>query len=161
MWYTLRAGLLAGLGAFPGCFGRLPGAPSSYMLVLYYAIRVYVNSFAAYYSHKIYIIILLPHCALCALWYTLTARRAGGSPGRSLAVLDGAGGYAAGAGAGVNREWRTQNKRRVLKIPPKIKKPVLENLPKNKRRILTYALLTHRLACATLSLQDEGRERCT
>ena len=26
MWYTLRAGLLAGVGAFPGCFGWLPGA---------------------------------------------------------------------------------------------------------------------------------------
>nr|DAW04535.1 MAG TPA: hypothetical protein [Bacteriophage sp.] len=48
------------------------------MLVLYYAIRVCVNSFAAYYSHKIYIIILLPHCALCALWYTLTHSNHGG-----------------------------------------------------------------------------------
>ena len=93
MWYTLRAGLLAGVGAFPVCFGWLPGAPSSCMPRLYHAIRVCVNSYAAYYSHKIYTIIVLPHCALCALRYTLTAYTAGGDPGRFPAVL--AGGVAA------------------------------------------------------------------
>ena len=121
MWYTLRAGLLAGVGAFPVCFGRLPGAPSSYMLVLYYAIRVCVNSFAAYYSHKIHTIILLPHFALCALRYTLTPPRCSGGAGRSPAGMAGGGGYADAAGGGANLEWRAQNKRGVKKIQQKIK----------------------------------------
>ena len=124
MWYTLRAGLLAGLGAFPGCFGWLPGAPSSYMLVLYYAIRVCVNSFAAYYSHKIYIIILLPHFALCALRYTLTAHTAGGDPGRPLAVVAGGGGYAAAAGGGITPKNSAKNKKPFSENPPKVKSKI-------------------------------------
>jgi hypothetical protein len=124
MWYTLRAGLLAGVGAFPGCFGWLPGAPSSYMLVLYYAIRVCVNSFAAYYSHKIYIIILLPHCALCALRYTLTAHTAGGDPGRPLAVVAGGGGYAAAAGGGITPKNSAKNKKPFSENPPKVKSKI-------------------------------------
>ena len=53
MWYTIRAGLLAGVGAFPGCFGWAAGRA----LVLYGSIvmpvRVFVNSYGKHSAIKI------------------------------------------------------------------------------------------------------------
>jgi len=91
------------VGAFPVCFGRLPGAPSACMCLLYHRC-IYLSSVFTKYYHD----------------YLQQHRfAASATPGRSLAVLTGGGGYAAAAGAGVNREWRTRNKRRVKKIRKK------------------------------------------
>nr|DAL45752.1 MAG TPA_asm: hypothetical protein [Caudoviricetes sp.] len=74
-------------------------------------IRVFVNSYGQYNARIIYAIICAGICIICPLWYTLTAHTAGGSPGRSLAVLAGGGGYAAAAGGGVTPKNSAKNKK--------------------------------------------------
>nr|DAU24461.1 MAG TPA: hypothetical protein [Caudoviricetes sp.] len=63
----------------------------------------------------------MPHCALCALRYTLKAYMAGGNPRRSPAVLAGGGGYAAAAGGGATPKNSAKNKKPFSENPPKVK----------------------------------------
>lgn len=95
MWYTLRAGLLAGVGAFLVCFGWLPGAPSSYMCLLYHCC-IYLSSVFAKNYHDY----LQKHGLATSA-----------TPGRSPAEIDGGGGYAAAAGGGVTSKNSAKNKK--------------------------------------------------